>query len=62
MDGGSYFLLVTDDSCIAHQGLDVFLVELRDFWKGELAESFLEMRPLVLDHTPVEACCKDRFG
>ena len=62
MDGRSYFLLITDDSRIAHQRLHVFLVELRDLGKGELREGFLEIRPLVLDHGPAESGCEDRFG
>src|SRR5438552_2449421 len=62
MNSGSYFLLITNDSRVAHQGLDVFLIVLRDFWKGELRESFLKIRPLILDHTPVEASCENRLG
>src|SRR5207245_10433544 len=54
MTGRSYFLLATNDSRIAHQGLHVFFVELRDLGKGELRESFLEIRPLVVDHSPVK--------
>src|SRR6266702_2833567 len=62
MDSCPYLLLVTDDSSVAHQGLHVFLVELCDLGKGELGESFLENRPLILNHGQVEAGCEHRFG
>src|SRR3989442_13318599 len=62
MDRCPYLLLITDDSCVAHQPLDVFLGELGDFGKGELCECLLEIKPLVLDHGPVKSCCENSLG
>src|SRR5260370_41916405 len=62
MDCCPYLLLITNDSRVAHQGLHVFLVELCDFGKGELGESFLEIRPLILNHGPVESGNEHRLG
>src|SRR6266567_6465996 len=62
MDRRPYLLLITNDSRVAHQSLHVFLIELRDPGKGELGESFLEIRPLILNHSPVESGREHRLG
>src|SRR5690242_14591967 len=62
MDSRPYLLLITHDSRVAHQRFDIFLVELCNFGKRELSESFLEIRPLILNHRPVESCRENGLG
>ena len=62
MDGRFDLLLITDDSGVTHQHLHILRIELRDFWKGELSESLLEIGPLILDYTPVKSRSENRLG
>ena len=62
MDGRFDLLLITDDSRVTHQRLHILRVELRDLGKGELRESLLEIRPFILDHTPVKTGCENGLG
>lgn len=47
-------LLVSDNTSIRHQSLDVLLAKLRDLWNREISERLVKIGPLVLDDTPVE--------